>query len=205
MWLLHCTWCVNSVAHLWGERPYDPAINPAEHWGVTLLAIGEGWHNWHHKYPFDYAASELGVSSKFNPTKLAIDLAADPVVKLAKRAELAQHRQQQAAKAKARAQAQSKPPEERRRKRSASADGGDQAARPAKRRPAKRRASQSKGPAKAAPTRAAKRAAPERSEPAKRPRAEKSDSPERRRSPRLANVQAQPDRPESDASEGRGE
>ena len=41
-----------------------------------VLAIGEGWHNWHHKYPFDYAASELGVSSQFNPTKLAIDLAA---------------------------------------------------------------------------------------------------------------------------------
>ena len=41
-----------------------------------VLAIGEGWHNWHHKYPFDYAASELGVSSQFNPTKLVIDLAA---------------------------------------------------------------------------------------------------------------------------------
>ena len=47
------------------------AFNPGQ-----VLAIGEGWHNWHHKYPFDYAASELGVSSQFNPTKLAIDLAA---------------------------------------------------------------------------------------------------------------------------------
>jgi|TARA_B110001469_G_C9520218_1_gene258967 stearoyl-CoA desaturase (delta-9 desaturase) len=76
VWLLHCTWCVNSVAHLWGERPYDEAINPAENRLVTLLAIGEGWHNWHHKYPFDYAASEFGVSSQFNPTKLAIDFGA---------------------------------------------------------------------------------------------------------------------------------
>lgn len=27
----------------------------------------------HHKYPFDYAASEFGVSSQFNPTKMIID------------------------------------------------------------------------------------------------------------------------------------
>merc|ERR1711862_751157 len=37
---------------------------------------GEGWHNWHHKYPFDYAASEFGVSSQFNPSKLFIDMLA---------------------------------------------------------------------------------------------------------------------------------
>ena len=76
VWLLHCTWAVNSAAHLWGERPYDPNSNPAENWVVTILAIGEGWHNWHHKYPFDYAASEYGVTSQFNPTKLVIDTAA---------------------------------------------------------------------------------------------------------------------------------
>ena len=28
----------------------------------------------HHKYPFDYAASEFGVSTQFNPTKILIDL-----------------------------------------------------------------------------------------------------------------------------------
>lgn len=27
----------------------------------------------HHKYPFDYAASEFGVAAQFNPTKMAID------------------------------------------------------------------------------------------------------------------------------------
>ena len=69
-------WFVNSAAHLWGDRPYDPQSNPAENKIVAVLAIGEGWHNWHHKYPFDYAASEYGVSSRFNPTKMVIDLAA---------------------------------------------------------------------------------------------------------------------------------
>ena len=34
---------------------------------------GEGWHNWHHQYPYDYAASEFGITSQFNPTKLFID------------------------------------------------------------------------------------------------------------------------------------
>ena len=40
------------------------------------MLVGEGWHNWHHKYPFDYAASEFGVSSQFNPSKLIIDVLA---------------------------------------------------------------------------------------------------------------------------------
>ena len=49
---------------------------PSENALVSLGAIGEGWHNWHHKYPFDYAASEYGVSSQFNPSKLFIDMCA---------------------------------------------------------------------------------------------------------------------------------
>lgn len=28
----------------------------------------------HHKYPYDYAASEFGVSTQFNPSKMFIDL-----------------------------------------------------------------------------------------------------------------------------------
>ncbi|TMW69752.1 hypothetical protein Poli38472_001908 [Pythium oligandrum] len=74
--LLHATWLVNSAAHMYGYRPYDPAIASRENWFVSLLAIGEGWHNWHHKFPYDYAASEFGVSAQFNPTKLTIDLLA---------------------------------------------------------------------------------------------------------------------------------
>merc|ERR1719375_3064925 len=76
VWVLHCTWLVNSAAHLWGERPYDPKSNPAENPLVAIASIGEGWHNWHHKYPFDYAASEYGITAQFNPTKLVIDVCA---------------------------------------------------------------------------------------------------------------------------------
>lgn len=73
--VLHITWLVNSAAHLWGDHPYDPQSWPAENPLVSLLAVGEGWHNWHHKYPFDYAASEFGISKQFNPTKAFIDTA----------------------------------------------------------------------------------------------------------------------------------
>jgi len=74
--VLHFTWLVNSAAHLYGDHPYDVLSYPAENPIVSWCAVGEGWHNWHHKYPFDYAASEFGVSSQFNPSKLVIDFLA---------------------------------------------------------------------------------------------------------------------------------
>jgi stearoyl-CoA desaturase (delta-9 desaturase) len=43
---------------------------------VAVVSGGEGWHNWHHTYPFDYAASELGSDSYYNPTKMFIDVCA---------------------------------------------------------------------------------------------------------------------------------
>merc|ERR1719410_1087427 len=71
--VLHFTWLVNSAAHLYGDHPYDVVSYPSENPYVSFFAVGEGWHNWHHKYPFDYAASEFGISSQFNPSKLFID------------------------------------------------------------------------------------------------------------------------------------
>lgn len=35
-------------------------INPAENLSVAVLAMGEGWHNYHHTFPWDYKTSELG-------------------------------------------------------------------------------------------------------------------------------------------------
>merc|ERR1712216_933971 len=73
MLVLHFTWMVNSAAHLFGDHPYDVVSYPSENPYVSFFAVGEGWHNWHHKYPFDYAASEFGVGRQFNPTKMFID------------------------------------------------------------------------------------------------------------------------------------
>lgn len=77
VFVLHCTWSVNSLVHAFGPRPYDPNQVATENEFVSILAIGEGWHSWHHAYPFDYAASELGVLEQFNPTKLFIDFFAN--------------------------------------------------------------------------------------------------------------------------------
>mmetsp|Transcript_37128 Transcript_37128/g.41004 ORF Transcript_37128/g.41004 Transcript_37128/m.41004 type:complete len:330 (-) Transcript_37128:377-1366(-) len=71
--VLHFTWLVNSAAHLYGDHPYDTLSYPAENPFVSWCSVGEGWHNWHHKYPYDYAASEFGISKQFNPSKLLID------------------------------------------------------------------------------------------------------------------------------------
>ncbi|KAM9832530.1 acyl-CoA desaturase [Neosynchiropus ocellatus] len=69
--VLNATWLVNSAAHMWGNRPYDQNINPRENKFVTFSAIGEGYHNYHHTFPFDYATSEFGC--KLNLTTCFID------------------------------------------------------------------------------------------------------------------------------------
>ena len=72
---LHATWLVNSVAHMWGFKPYDKRINPVENILVSIGAIGEGFHNFHHTFPRDYSTSEYG-SVYFNFTKGFIDFMA---------------------------------------------------------------------------------------------------------------------------------
>lgn len=71
---LHSTWFVNSAAHLWGERRYDGHINPSDNRFVCVAAIGEGWHNYHHTFPYDYATSEWG--PRLNMTTIIIDFMA---------------------------------------------------------------------------------------------------------------------------------
>ncbi|CAH6952250.1 LOC101835362 [Phodopus roborovskii] len=56
--VLNVTWLVNSAAHLYGYRPYDKNIDPRENTLVSLGCLGEGFHNYHHAFPYDYSASE---------------------------------------------------------------------------------------------------------------------------------------------------
>eukprot|EP00392_Amoebophrya_sp_AT5.2_P008831 g8859.t1 len=59
-----------------GPSPYDPAEAPSESRLVSFLAMGEGWHSWHHAFAFDYATAELDCWQQWNPTKMFIDLMA---------------------------------------------------------------------------------------------------------------------------------
>ncbi|XP_046602986.1 acyl-CoA Delta-9 desaturase-like isoform X2 [Neodiprion virginianus] len=70
---LNFTWLVNSAAHMWGTKPYDSGISPVENLSVAIVAMGEGWHNYHHVFPWDYKAAELG-NYTFNVTTFLIDM-----------------------------------------------------------------------------------------------------------------------------------
>ena len=58
--VLNATWFVNSLAHMFGDKPYDLRINPVENMLVAFFALGEGFHNYHHTFPQDYTTSEFG-------------------------------------------------------------------------------------------------------------------------------------------------
>ena len=49
--VLHATWMVNSVSHMWGYRNYETTDDSRNNWLVAIVAYGEGWHNNHHAYP----------------------------------------------------------------------------------------------------------------------------------------------------------
>ncbi|KAK5650541.1 hypothetical protein RI129_001570 [Pyrocoelia pectoralis] len=69
---LNVTYSVNSFAHLWGSKPYDKCIYPSDNILVTLASYGEGWHNYHHVFPWDYKTSEFG-NYPLNQTTMVID------------------------------------------------------------------------------------------------------------------------------------
>ncbi|KAJ3652190.1 hypothetical protein Zmor_018177 [Zophobas morio] len=60
VYTLHATCSVNSAAHKWGTKPFDRNIRPVETMFVAHLSFGEGFHNYHHTFPWDYKAAELG-------------------------------------------------------------------------------------------------------------------------------------------------
>lgn len=39
--VLHVTWTVNSLAHMFGDKPFDKFIRPAENAFVNYFAIGK--------------------------------------------------------------------------------------------------------------------------------------------------------------------
>ena len=47
----HVTWCINSVCHLWGSRPFRSHDLSRNNFLFGILALGEGWHNNHHAFP----------------------------------------------------------------------------------------------------------------------------------------------------------
>ena len=46
--LYHATFAINSIAHIWGTRPYATADDSRNNLWLALVTLGEGWHNNHH-------------------------------------------------------------------------------------------------------------------------------------------------------------
>ncbi len=50
----HCTWFINSIAHIWGAKPYSSEHSAVNNAVISLLTFGEGYHNYHHTFAGDY-------------------------------------------------------------------------------------------------------------------------------------------------------
>jgi stearoyl-CoA desaturase (delta-9 desaturase) len=49
--LYHGTFTINSLAHLWGSRPFPTGDGSRNNALLALITLGEGWHNNHHHCP----------------------------------------------------------------------------------------------------------------------------------------------------------
>lgn len=66
----HSTFFVNSLAHTLGKRPYWAAVSARDSVVTALLTLGEGYHNFHHRFATDY---RNGVRRhQWDPTKWLI-------------------------------------------------------------------------------------------------------------------------------------
>lgn len=50
----HFTFFINSLCHYLGKRDYDPSTSARDSWVMAFLTFGEGYHNYHHKFQWDY-------------------------------------------------------------------------------------------------------------------------------------------------------
>ncbi|SQH74347.1 Acyl-CoA desaturase [Shewanella benthica] len=50
----HCTFFINSLAHVWGSQPYTDKNTARDNGFIALLTYGEGYHNFHHIFENDY-------------------------------------------------------------------------------------------------------------------------------------------------------
>ncbi|MGE3954964.1 MAG: acyl-CoA desaturase [Parachlamydiales bacterium] len=66
----HCTWFINSLAHVWGHKPFSKEQSAVDNFILSLMTFGEGYHNYHHTFARDY---RNGVRwYHFDPTKWSI-------------------------------------------------------------------------------------------------------------------------------------
>jgi stearoyl-CoA desaturase (delta-9 desaturase) len=50
----HFTFFINSLAHMWGTRPYTEENSARDNPVLAVVTYGEGYHNFHHIFAHDY-------------------------------------------------------------------------------------------------------------------------------------------------------
>ena len=50
----HATFFINSMCHYFGRQTYDIKSTARDSWFVSWCTFGEGYHNYHHKFQWDY-------------------------------------------------------------------------------------------------------------------------------------------------------
>jgi len=91
--VLNSAFFINSIAHTYGDRQFDPNSSARDHWLGAVLTNGEGYHSFHHRFPGDYRngirwyqwdptkwliwlCSRVGLASDLNRTSAAAILRA---------------------------------------------------------------------------------------------------------------------------------
>lgn len=70
VWSHHTTFFINSLAHIWGRRPYTDTNSARDNDILAFFTYGEGYHNYHHIFQTDY---RNGIRwYQFDPTKWLI-------------------------------------------------------------------------------------------------------------------------------------
>jgi stearoyl-CoA desaturase (delta-9 desaturase) len=54
VWQHHVTFFINSLAHIWGSRPYTDENTARDNPVLAVITYGEGYHNYHHIFAHDY-------------------------------------------------------------------------------------------------------------------------------------------------------
>ena len=70
--LHHVTWSINSICHFYGKRPFESDDFSTNNWVLSVVSLGESWHNNHHAFP---SAAVHGIGkAQIDPTGFLIGL-----------------------------------------------------------------------------------------------------------------------------------
>lgn len=68
---LHTTWSINSLCHVVGRRRYASRDEATNVWWLSVVSLGESWHNNHHAFP---SSARHGLDRfQVDPTAFVID------------------------------------------------------------------------------------------------------------------------------------